>query len=108
MANDNLNGARLIIEEMEAELNNKRISRQDRMFMKSTIYQLRLLSTLRSDVETLKSHDVFSWVMTYPKMATIAVLAVVILGGLIDWGIIRKPLLQGLLKLLSGIDIPVP
>jgi len=46
--------------------------------------------------------------MTYPKLATIGVLTMVILGGLIDWGIVRKPLLQGLLKLISGIDIPVP
>lgn len=108
MANDTLNGAKIIIDEMKEELTaNKRLSRQDKMYLKSSIYQLTLLSNLRGDVEVLKKHDVFSWAVTYPKLFTIGVLLMIILGGLIDWGIIRKPLMQGVLKLIFGIDIPL-
>lgn len=106
MANDLLNGAKLIIDEMKEELENKKLPKRDRLYLTSGIYQLTLLSNLRSDVETLKKHDLFSWATTYPKVATAGVLLLIVLSSVIDWAAIRKPIIQGLIKLLSGIDLP--
>lgn len=104
---DTLNGAKIIIQEMEAELDNKKLSRRDGMYIRANIYQLTVLSSLMGEIEEIKKHDLIGWAMKHPKLSIFISIGTFILIQTIDWISMTRPLLSAVLKHYADIDLPI-
>src|SRR5258706_15651788 len=98
-SDDTLNGAKIIIEEMEDKLKNKKLPEMDKMYIRANVYQLRLMSTLRKDVELLKKHDILSWVQLNPKLTLVLLVFVFVGIQKIDWMNLLAALFSGAVKI---------
>lgn len=104
---DVANGAQLLIDEIDQELENKRLAKRDRLYLRSNRYILQSLIPLRQDVYTLKKHDSIAWAGRNPRTTWFLGIGFLVLNGMINWAGIRKPLLQGVIHVTTGIMIPL-
>jgi hypothetical protein len=109
MSNDNdpINGVQILLDEIEEELSNKRISKRDRLYLRSNQYILKSLIPIREDVHTLKNHDAIAWAAKNPKGAWILGISLFMANSMINWSGLRKPILQGLIHFTTGIMLPL-
>ena len=104
---DTLNGAKLLLEDIETELENRRLSRKDRLMLRSHKYMLESLSPIREDVSALKRHDVVGWAKKNPRSAALFAVGILAVNSMVNWSGIRKPALQAIIHVTTGIMIPL-
>lgn len=102
MTNDNINGVAILLDDIQGELNKKRLSAKDRVILKSLEYIMKSLPPIREDVSNLKSTSwgYKSWVE--PKKA-FTILFVVYSFAISD---IRQPVfawLSGVVKMVMSV-----
>jgi len=107
MTNDHMNGAQLLLDEIDAELENKRMSKRDRLHLRSTQYILKSLVPIREDVHQLKKHDAIAWVRSNPRSAWLLGIGVLSVNSMVNWEIIRRPVLQTIIHVVTGIVVPI-
>ena len=107
MTDDMVNGVQLLLDDINTELQNKRIPRRERLLLTSNKYILESIVPLRKDVSRLKGHDVVEWGKTNPKLAIFSALGLLTLNGVINWSGIRKPLIQGIVHAATGVMLPL-
>jgi hypothetical protein len=71
MEKDIVNGVALLQEDIQGELQKKRLSTQDRLVLKSLEYILKSLPPLREDVSTLKRTSIGYRSWQEPRKATV-------------------------------------
>lgn len=101
-----INGAQLLLEEVEAQLKNKRISQKDKLQFKVLKYHLESLIILRSEVHILKKHDWVGWMAENPKFAILILFLTMTINNMINWKEAWKPVIQALIS-LSGVHLPL-
>lgn len=107
MSDDAVNGVKLLLDEIDVELENKRLSRRDRLYLRSNQYILKSLIPIREDVQSLKSHDVIAKAVKNPKGAWIMGISIFLLNSMINWAGLRKPIMQAVIHFTTGIMIPL-
>jgi len=101
------NGARLLLDEIKAQLEKKRLSEITRLQLRVDKYQLENLIEMRQDVRVLKSHDMIQKSAENPKLAAFVFLLVLVINSMVNWAGVRKPLLQAFFLHVFGILIPL-
>jgi len=110
MADDMYNGAKLLLQDIDTELENKRLSRRDRLMLRSQKYLLEqtvLMRQVRLEVDALKKHDVIGWAYDHPRGALLSILGLGAVNSMVNWSGIRKPIIQAIAKNLFGVDLPL-
>ena len=107
MSDDAVNGVALLLDEIDVELANKRLSRRDRLYLRSNQYILKSLIPIREDVQVLKSHDVIAYGVKNPKSAWMMGISIFLLNSMINWAGLRKPIMQAVIHFTTGIMIPL-
>ena len=107
MTEDFTNGAKVLIDEINHELKNSKLSKRDRLIFRVLVYDLESLAPLRYDVAILKKHDAIAWAGRNPKSTWFLGIGFLVLNSMINWAGIRKPLLQGIIHVTTGIMIPL-
>lgn len=103
---DATNGVKLLLTDIDIELG-KRLSSKDKVTLRSIKYLLEALPPMREDLRTLKKHDALGWAGENPKSAWMLSIGFLVLNSAINWSGIRKPLLQGIIHVTTGIMIPI-
>jgi len=104
---DSINGAQLLLEEFDEELQNRRLTKKDRLLLRSSQYILKGMISMRQDISTLKSHDVIGWAKRNPRGAWLFGIGLLTVNSMVNWSGIRKPLLQSVIHFATGIVIPL-
>jgi hypothetical protein len=102
-----LNGAKLLIDEIDRELDKKTISNRDRLMLRSHRYQLEAVAEVRSELIPLKKHDVIGWAQANPKSAWLIGIGGLVVNSMINWASIRKPLVQAAIMHTTGVLVPL-
>lgn len=104
MGQDLSNGAKLLLDEVNEVLENKRLPHKDRLMWRIHEYQLRetvstrgRLQKVEGDIETLKSNSILLWAKSNKKAAAFGLIGFGVLNSMVSWSGIRKPLLAALL-----------
>jgi len=113
MADDIENGAKILLEQIDEILKNKRLTEKDRLLWRVHKYLLaevpvtrRDISGLRKAQEKLEKHSIILWAKAYPKMAGLLIVSGLVANSMINWSGVRKPLIRSALLSL-GIDVPL-
>lgn len=104
---DVINGAQLLLDEIDVELSKKKIPTSTRLLLKAQRYNLQSTVNMRADIANLKKHDVIQRMKENPKLSIIIILALFVVNGMINWGVIRKPILQSIIYQLFGVLLPL-
>jgi len=104
---DTINGVAMLLDEIDDELGNKRLSKRDRLYLRCNRYILESIVPIRRDVMALKRHDAFAWMQKSPKLATALIFSALILNSVINWSGIRRPIIQSLIHMAFGVSIPL-
>lgn len=106
MTDNPLEGAQIIIDEIDMELRKKQAS-TSRLLLRSHRYQLAAIGSLRGELETLKKHDVIGWAQAHPRASVFIVLGGLTLNSMVNWASVRKPILQAIIQFVTGVSIPL-
>jgi hypothetical protein len=106
MSEDTTNGVRLLLTDIDAELE-KKLSSKDKVILRSTKYLLESLPPIRDDLNTLKKHDAIGLASKNPKTAWLLFVGVFAVNSMINWSGIRKPILQAIIHFITGVMIPL-
>ena len=106
MTDDEINGAKMLLERVDAALSNKRLAADRRLILEIQQYQLKYLVQMRADISRLKRHDVIQWMQENKKLSIVIAILLLIVNSMVNWSGIRKPLLQTLLYQF-GIIVPI-
>ena len=107
MNTDTMNGAQLLLDEIDIELEKKKIPTSTRLLLKAQRYNLQSVVLMREDIALLKKHDVVQHMQSNPKLSIVIILLLLVVNGMVNWSGIRKPILQGIIYQLFGVLLPL-
>jgi hypothetical protein len=107
------NGTRLLLDDIDAELN-KRISSRDKLLLRSMQYILQeipetrsKIHTMQGEIATLEKSSLVVQAKKNPKTAFVFAILLFTLNSMVNWQGIRRPILQGVIYSTTGILIPL-
>lgn len=101
------NGARLLLDEIDRQLDTKRLTEINRLNLRVAKYQLENLIDMRRDVRQLKDHDVISKIKNNPRFSALLFAVFLVVNSMVNWAGIRKPLLQAIILQTTGVLVPL-
>jgi len=110
---EDLNGSKVLIDEIDMELD-KRLSQRDRLMLRSMRYLLLEVPVTRGyikkfdgEIRNLENNNILIQAKSHPKTAAIVTLSFLALNSLVNWQGIRRPILQAAIHLFTGVMIPL-
>lgn len=111
---EHANGTALLLEEIDAELTKRGISQRDKLMLKSMRYLLeevpvtrRNIGKLTIDVGILEKSNIVLQAKKHPKTAAMLMAGLFAVNSMINWAGIRRPILQGIIYVTTGIVVPL-
>lgn len=108
------NGTVLLLEEIDTELIKKNITQRDRLMLKSMRYILEEvpitranISKLNGEVAILEKNNIVLQAKKHPKGAALFMIGLLTVNSMINWAGIRRPILQGIIHVTTGIVVPL-
>ena len=107
MTEDNINGAQMLLERIDAALDNKKLPADRRLLLEVQQYNLRYTIQMRADISNLKKHDLLQRMKDNPKLSFAIIVLLLLVNGMVNWAGIRRPLLQSIIYQLFGVLLPI-